>query len=44
MNAYIVIATFKSNTNMQGTFALMADERAQVIVLRSAGQIGPVCL
>ncbi len=44
MNSYIVVATFKPNTNMQEVFALVAEERAQVVVLRSAGQLGAVHL
>lgn len=44
MNSYIVVATFKPNTNMQEVFAVVAEERAQVVVLRSAGQLGAVHL
>ena len=44
MNTYIVVATFKPNTNMQEVFAVVAAERAQVVVLRSAGQLGFVHL
>lgn len=44
MNTYIVVATFKPNTNMQEVFAVVAEERAQVVVLRSAGQLGAVHL
>ena len=44
MNTYIVVATFKPNTNMQEVFAVVADERAKVAVLRSAGQLGAVHL
>ena len=44
MNTYIVVATFKPNTNMQEVFAVVAEERAQVVALRSAGQLGFVHL
>ena len=44
MNTYMVVATFKPNTNMQEVFAVVAEERAQVAVLRSAGQLGAVHL
>ena len=44
MNTYIVVATFKPNTNMQEVFAVVNEERAQVAVLRSAGQLGFVHL
>jgi muconolactone delta-isomerase len=40
MNTYMVVATFKPNTNMQEVFAVVAEERAQVAVLKSAGQLG----
>ncbi len=44
MNTYIVVATFKPNSNMQEVFAVVNEERAQVVVLRSAGQLGFVHL
>jgi hypothetical protein len=44
MNTFIVVATFKPNTNMQEVFAVVNEERAQVAVLRSAGQLGFVHL
>ena len=40
MDTYVVVATFKPNTNMQEVFAVVNEERAQVAVLRSAGQLG----
>lgn len=40
MNRYMVVATFKPNTNMNEVMAVVAEERAQVVVLRSAGQLG----
>jgi tRNA threonylcarbamoyladenosine modification (KEOPS) complex Pcc1 subunit len=44
MNTFIVVATFKPNTNMQEVFAVVNEERAQVAVLRSASQLGFVHL
>jgi hypothetical protein len=44
MNTSMVVGTFKPNTNMQEVFAVVAEERAQVAVLRSAGQIGSIPL
>jgi muconolactone delta-isomerase len=40
----MVVATFKPNTDMQEVFAVVAEERAQVAALKSAGQLGSVHL
>lgn len=42
MTTYIVIATFKPNTEMQEVFAVVKEEQAQVVVLRNAGQLGAI--
>ena len=42
MNTYIVVATFKPNTEMQEVFAVVKEEQAQVTVLRSAEQLGAI--
>ncbi len=40
MNTYMVVATFKPNTNMNEVWAVVAEERAQVTLLKNAGQLG----
>jgi phosphoribosyl-dephospho-CoA transferase len=40
----MVVGTFKPNTDMQEVFAIVAEELAQVAVLRSAGQLGSIHL
>lgn len=40
MNTYMVVATFKPNTDMNEVFAVVGAERAQVAVLKSTGQLG----
>ena len=42
MNTYIIVATFKPNTEMQAVLAVYKEEQAQVATLRSAGQLGAV--
>jgi hypothetical protein len=40
MNTYMVVATFKPNTDMNEVMAVVTEERAQVVVLKSADQLG----
>ena len=40
MNKYMVVATFKPDTDMNEVMAVVTEERAQVVVLRGAGQLG----
>ena len=44
MTTYIIVASFKPNTNMQEVFAVAKEEQAQVAALRSAGRLGAVHL
>ena len=40
MNTYMVVATFKPNTDMNEVFAVVGAERAQVVVLKNEGRLG----
>jgi hypothetical protein len=42
MDTYMVVATFKPNTDMRDVFAVVKDELAQVEVLRAEGRIGSI--
>jgi muconolactone delta-isomerase len=44
MATFIVICTFKPDTNMDDVFAVAAEEMAQVKALEDAGRLGPVKL
>jgi len=44
MATFIVICTFKPDTNMDEVFAVAAEEMAQVKTLEDAGRLGPVNL
>ena len=40
MNTYMVVATFKPDTEMTEVFAVVGEEVAQVEVLKAAGRMG----
>ena len=44
MDAFMVVCTFKDDTEMEQVFAVVAEEQAQVRVLESEGRIGSIDL
>lgn len=44
MDTYVVICTFKADTEMDEVFAVVAEEQAQVKILEDEGRIGSIHL
>ena len=44
MDAFMVVATFKPDTDMTQVFAVVAEEQARVKVLEAEGKIGQIFL
>lgn len=44
MEPFMVICTFKPDTNMDEVFAVVAEEQAQVAVLEEQGRVGAIDL
>ena len=42
MGTYMVVATFRPDTDMRDVFVVVAEEMAQVEVLRTEGRVGSV--